>query len=129
MNSVDMPQFEYRELAKDCLEVNKDKLGIVSSVIPAILRELNNQHKIEDWETKWLTYLDKRLYLNLSCVDDKQKEKLWCLVQELWEHFYGVPVAELKLDQYDQPHGEIPQEARISQHLSMAEMLLLLQQM
>ncbi len=124
-----MHQFEYRELAKDCLEVNKEKLGIVSSVIPDILRELNNQHEVEDWETKCLTYLDKRVYLNLICVDAQQKKKLWCLVQELWEHLYGVPVAELNLDQYDQHHEDIPQAARISQHLSMAEMLLLLQQM
>ncbi len=82
-----MNQFEYRELAKDCLLVNKTKLGINEELIPKILHELNDKHEINVWETEWLTYSDKWVYLELQCLDNKQKENLWSLVAELLVYF------------------------------------------
>ena len=84
-----MQTYQYRVGAFDCLVANKEKLGITEELASQILRELSDKHSIEDWETEWLTYTDRWLYLKLKCIDEGQKMKLWALVEELISYYEG----------------------------------------
>lgn len=87
---VDMQTYQYYAKAIDCLIQNKRKLGITDEIASQILCELNSQHRIDDWETEWLTFSDESVYLGLTCINQNQKVKLWSLVQELLEYFETI---------------------------------------
>jgi hypothetical protein len=85
-----MEVYQYHEKAINCLIENKLKLGITEEVAREILLELNNQHSIDNWKTEWLTFNDRWVYFELTCIDLDQKEKLWALVLELTNFFETV---------------------------------------
>ena len=82
-----MATYKYCALALPCLIANKEELGITEALASQILRELNNKHSLSDWETEWLTYSDRWVYFELTCINETQKTKLWDLVVSLTKHF------------------------------------------
>ena len=64
-----MEVYLYHEKAINFLINNKLKLGITEEIAREILLELDNQHNIDDWKTEWLTFNDRRVYFELTCIN------------------------------------------------------------